>query len=104
MKPIHSLPVLLVACALSCSAWADVTPNPLFSDGAVLQQGMRVPVWGKAAEGEQVKVEFAGQKAETVAKEGRWTLWLNPLKASSAPQTMTITGQNTVTIQKKQFL
>jgi hypothetical protein len=31
---------------------ADVTPAALFSDHAVLQQAMALPVWGKAAEGE----------------------------------------------------
>ena len=28
--------------------WADVKPNSLFSDHAVLQQKMEIPVWGTA--------------------------------------------------------
>jgi sialate O-acetylesterase len=34
-------------------ARADVTLAPLFRDGAVLQQGKPVPVWGRAATGEK---------------------------------------------------
>lgn len=76
---------------------ADVTPNPLFSDNAVLQRDKEVPVWGMAADGEKVTVEFAGQKLETVAKDGRWRVELQPMPASPEPRTMTFTGNNTVT-------
>lgn len=76
---------------------ADVTPNPLFSDNAVLQRDKKVPVWGTAADGEKVTVEFAGQKVETVAKDGRWSVELQPMPASAELRTMTITGNNTVT-------
>ena len=99
MKTTQSISFVIAALSLSVSALAEVTPNPLFSDNSVLQQGKRVPVWGKASEGERVSVEFAGQKVQTVAKDGRWMLWLEPLKASSAPQTMTIAGQNTITVK-----
>src|SRR5687767_4651814 len=40
------------------NAHADVKPNALFSENAVLQQQMNVPVWGTAAEGEKVTVEI----------------------------------------------
>ena len=73
----------------SLSSLADVKPNGLFSDGAVLQQSKPVPVWGFAAEGEKVMVEFAGQTVSTVAKDGRWLVRLKPLKAGG-PFTMTI--------------
>ena len=77
---------------------ADVTPNALFSDNAVIQQGMNVPVWGIAAEGEKVTVEFAGQRSEAVTKDGKWMVRLEPMKACSQPQSMTITGSNSVTL------
>ena len=60
--------LLLGLLALSSSAWAEVKPNPLFTDGAVLQQGIEVPVWGTANDGEKVTVTFDGQNASTVAK------------------------------------
>ena len=44
-----------------------------FSDGAVLQRGMKVPVWGTADAGERVTVTFAGQeKSATADASGRW--------------------------------
>ena len=92
--PSLFVPILLIPCP---PVRADVAPNGLFGDNAVLQQGRRVPVWGTAAEGETVTVFFAGQKAETVTKDGRWMVWLEPMKATSMPQTLTISGSNTRT-------
>jgi len=76
---------------------ADVVPNPLFSDNAVLQRDKKVPVWGAASEGEKVTVEFAGQKLETIAKDGKWKVELQPMPASAEPRSMTFTGNNTMT-------
>lgn len=75
---------------------ADISPNSLFSDNAVLQRDKLVPIWGTAADGEKVTVEFAGQKAETIAKDGRWKVELQPMKATAEGQTMTFTGNNVV--------
>ena len=62
---------LLLLCLLHVQPLpADVTPNPLFSDNGVLQQGMKLPVWGTAANGEKVTVDFAGQKVSTTATNG----------------------------------
>ena len=59
---------IVVKCAAACcavfavgAAFSAVKPGAPFSDGAILQRGMKVPVWGKADPGESVKVEFAGQ-------------------------------------------
>ena len=95
----HRLIVLLGSICLLPDAAplrADVTPNFLFSDNAVLQRDKKIPVWGTAAEGEKVTVEFAGQKAETTAKDGRWKVELQPMKATAEGQTMTFTGNNVV--------
>jgi sialate O-acetylesterase len=83
----------LTATALS----AAVTPNPLFSDGAVLQRDQTIPVWGTAVDGETVTVEFGGQKLSTTATNGKWRVNLTPLQAGG-PFTMTITGNNVVTV------
>ena len=77
---------------------AEVKPNPLFTDGAVLQQGQAVPVWGTAKDGEKVSVEIAGQKLSTTAKDGMWRVDLKPLKVGE-PLTMTISGENTVKVE-----
>ena len=80
-------------------ALATVKPNPLFSDNAVLQQGMEVPVWGTARDGESVTVDFGGQRSSTFARNGVWSVRLRALTASDQPASMTIQGDNTVTIR-----
>jgi sialate O-acetylesterase len=93
------LPALLLSFTLAGSATADVKLHNLFSDGAVLQQGMVVPVWGTARDGEKVTVEALGQKAVTVAREGKWAVHLRPLKANTNPFTMTVRGDNTLEVK-----
>lgn len=73
-----------VLCLLAWCAGishAAVKPHGLFSDGAVLQQGIAVPVWGTADDGEKVTVRFQDQEVSTVAQGGRWLVKLQPLKA-----------------------
>ena len=90
---------LLLAYLISClPTHAEMIPNTLFGDNAVLQQGRRVPVWGTASEGERVTVSFGGQKVEAATKNGKWMAWLEPMKSSFTPQTMTISGSNTLTM------
>lgn len=88
---------LLVASSLL--ARAAVTLPAILSDHAVLQQSSRVPIWGAADPGEEITVEFAGQSHTTIAGvDGKWQIALNPLKVG-APQTLTIRGKQTLTIQ-----
>lgn len=89
---------LLAALLFPFAATADVTPNPLFTDGAVLQRGQVVPVWGTAEDGEKVTVEFDKQKVSTTARAGKWRVNLQPLEAGG-PFEMKITGKNSVTIK-----
>lgn len=98
MKTSCILSAFIMALTLSPTVWAEVKPNPLFSDGAVLQQNASVPVWGKAKDGEIVTVEFDGEKATTTAKDGKWMVKLKPHKAGG-PFTLTIAGENTVTVK-----
>jgi sialate O-acetylesterase len=88
---------VFVAGTLS-AARAEAKPNSLFSDGAVLQRGIAVPVWGTANDGEKVTVKFQQQTVSTIAKNGRWLVRLKPLKAGG-PFTLTVAGEsNTLTI------
>jgi len=92
--------VLLFCAMLICGiAKADVTVPTMFSDHAVLQRNMRVPVWGTASPGEYVTVEFGGQKETTNASgSGVWMIYLNEMDASTKPSDMVITGDNVITI------
>jgi len=92
---LHILALILLSSSVS---FAEVKPNTLFADNAVLQSGMDVPVWGTARTGEKVTVEFAGQKVTTTAAHDRWMVRLKAMEASATPRTMTITGDNKVQI------
>lgn len=92
-------PALLVSL-LSVIARGTVTPAPLFQDHAVLQCDQPQPVWGEAEPGEAVTIEFAGQHAgATAGRNGRWLVWLAPLKASARSADLVISGQNTVRVR-----
>ncbi|MBI2844281.1 MAG: sialate O-acetylesterase [Armatimonadetes bacterium] len=90
--------LLMVVLLQAAPSYATVTPNSLFSDNAILQQGMSVPIWGTAGDGEKVTVFFQDQKVSTVARNGKWMVRLKPLK-SGGPFEMTISGENTVELK-----
>lgn len=79
-------------------AHAAVRPHGLFTNGAVLQQGIEVPVWGTANNGEKVSVSINGQSATTTAKDGKWLVYLKPLKAGG-PYTLTLQGDNKIELK-----
>ena len=76
---------------------AAIRLHGLISDGAVLQQGIDVPIWGTANDGEKVTVVFQGQTVTTVAAGGRWLVKLKPLQPGG-PFTLTIIGDNTIEV------
>ncbi|MBL9114566.1 MAG: hypothetical protein JNJ83_06125 [Verrucomicrobiaceae bacterium] len=74
-------PALLLLGLIPPSANAEFKLARLFSDHAVLQSGVDVPVWGWAEAGEQVTVTLGGHTSSaTAGKDGRWVLKLPPLK------------------------
>jgi sialate O-acetylesterase len=77
---------------------AEVKLPSLLSDGLVLQQGMKVNIWGTADPGERVTVTLKDQQVSGVAdSDGQWKVKLGPLNPGG-PFTMTIAGQNTITL------
>jgi len=82
---------LLVPCAR-----AEVKLASPFTSHMVLQRDMKVPVWGTAEAGEDVTVEFAGQKISATADaDGKWRVDLNPMDASAESRDFTVTGSKT---------
>lgn len=76
-----------------------------FGDQAILQREMPVPVWGWAAPGTKIAVQFAGQtKMTTTGKDGKWMLKLDPLKTNAEPATMTISAQGGAAVSLKDLL
>jgi len=95
---ILSLVVVLVCAAAS---FADVKLPAAISDNMVLQQGMKVSIWGWAEPGEKVAVGGNWQSLgwhTTADKDGRWMVKIKPPKAGG-PYKMTINGKNTITIK-----
>ena len=75
------------------SLLAGLRVSDLFTDHAVLQRGIKVPVWGWAEPGTKVNVEFAGQKVSTVSDgKAYWRVELSSLKANSKGRIMRITS------------
>jgi len=60
-----------------------------FADHMVLQRDRPVPVWGTGTSGEDVSVEFAGQRLRTkVGGDGRWRVDLAPMSACCKGRTL----------------
>ena len=81
--------VSMICVLVAATAWAEVTPNNLFTDHAVLQRDMPIAIWGTATADEQVTVKLADQSTTVLAKEGQWKVWLDPMPAGG-PYTLTI--------------
>jgi sialate O-acetylesterase len=101
---MRHLEMMVVPAAVSAlftfwcgAASADVSLPGIFADNMVIQRGMEVSVWGAAAPGEGVTVDFCGKTATASAGEdGRWMVKLGPFEAGG-PHVMTVTGTNTLT-------
>ena len=105
MKHIIIATIAALCLSLPQASAADTKttdgPRPLaiqlgapFHDHAVLQRGMKVPVWGWSQPGTKVTVEFAGQKkSATAGKDGKWVAELKDLKASFEPASLVIQEQ-----------
>ena len=88
----RSFEVALLLAFSAVAAWAQLRMPAVFSDHMVLQAGRSVPVWGMAAPGATVRVQFAGQSVQAVADgQGFWKLQLMALSGSTQPGRMVIT-------------
>jgi sialate O-acetylesterase len=97
LKPPASLVVAATVAGFS-SAPADVKMPAIFGNHMVLQQEMRVPVWGKADPGEKVTVTAGDHTgAATADSSGKWRVDLPPFAPGTAPLTVTVTGKNALT-------
>ena len=92
--------IVFVIVAMMAEPYANVGVSNAFSDHAVLQRDMNVPIWGTASSGEKVSVTLGSQTKEvTTPSNGRWKVTLDPMDAAG-PLTMTIkSAKNTVTVK-----
>ena len=89
---------VLAALFVTSSLEADVKLPAMFTDHAVLQREMPVPVWGWADPGEEITVAIAGQTHKTKADDkGKWRVTLEPL-AVGKPLKLVVEGKNRVAV------
>lgn len=86
-------------------AVAEIELGAPFTDNAILQREMNVPVWGWSKPATKVTIEFAGQKKTTVTgDDGKWMLQLDPLKASAEPAELKVSAGTGATHTLKNIL
>jgi sialate O-acetylesterase len=86
--------------ALSGPVQAEVRLPGFYSDHMVLQQGMKIRIWGWADAGEAVEVSLSSASASaTAGDDGRWQVELPPMKAGKQAFTLTVKGSNTIELQ-----
>jgi sialate O-acetylesterase len=101
MKITKCLPWLAAVCLACSHASADVELPSIFSDHMVLLRADKVPVWGWAAPGEEVRVTFRGISAEAKAgADGKWATSLRGIdKLPQGPaEPMAVEGKNRIEI------
>ncbi|MES1257060.1 MAG: sialate O-acetylesterase [Acidobacteriota bacterium] len=92
----HVFQVSVLALATGLCARADATLPGVLTEHMVLQRGLPVHVWGKAAPGEAVSVAFRGETVQTKAGElGRWSVYLAPGEGGG-PFELTVKAANTI--------
>ncbi len=90
-----SIAILLLASA----SHAAVTLPALLTDHMVVQRGIPVHIWGKAAPGEDVTVAFHGDSKSTKTSAiGTWGVYLAPAEAGG-PFEVSIKGSNQITLK-----
>jgi len=87
---------IFAAVFVTVTAKADVKLASPFTSHMVLQCNFKVPIWGTAEPGENVTVEFAGQKRVAVADSyGKWRVDFDPMKAWAESRALTVAGSKT---------
>jgi len=79
---------------------ANITLPAIFGDHMVLQQGMKIPVWGWADPGEQVQVSLGKEQQRAVADaQGSWRVEFPPRVNTANPTTLVVAGKNIFSFQ-----
>lgn len=83
---------LLAATAVQAADSSPALLSALFQDHAVVQRDQPVPVWGRAAPGESLRIVFAGKTVTGRAgADGHWQASLPALPAGG-PYTLSVTA------------
>lgn len=92
---------MLAVCFATTLPLHGLTLPAIFGDHMVLQQGKPVPVWGTAAAGAEIVVEFDRQRASTRADAGgNWRVTFASLVASAHPRELRIAARGAEVSQR----
>lgn len=93
------LAFLLAIYSQSQRASAEVRLPGFFTNHMVLQQQMKIKVWGWADAGEQIEVSIGNSRGVTKATlDGKWEIELPAMDGSYQVHTLTVKGSNTITL------
>lgn len=94
---MRNLTACIILFLLALNTKAEIVLPRILAHGMVLQREKPLPIWGTAAAGENITVQFEGQEKKTIADvNGKWIVFLNPLKASNKPASLVIKGTNII--------
>ncbi|MBT32613.1 MAG: 9-O-acetylesterase [Thalassobius sp.] len=101
---IQLITISLSFLIFSCGGPAQtIKLNSLFTDNMVLQREIKVPVWGKATPGRDIKISIADKEYKTTAKnDSTWLIHLEPHLAGG-PYQLTIQGEETIVLKDVMF-
>ena len=91
---------IAASLTLVLHAAAEVKLPAVFTDNAVLQRGIPVPIWGWADNGEKITVTLGRQTktASPTSPSGKWMVKLDALEVGG-PYTLTVAGKNSITLK-----
>ncbi len=96
MKKIISF---LTTLLLIATSYANITMPKIFGDNMVLQRNKPISIWGFAAPGEKITVQFNGQSKTTNAdKTGKWQVMLSA-ESAGGPYQLLVKGKNQIAIE-----
>src|SRR4051794_3962877 len=99
--PFKNKVIEVLISIVCCCCWLEVQAqqssflnlSDMFSSNMVLQQGIPIPVWGKAKAGTLVTLQFNGKKKMvSVPANGKWLLKL-PAQKAGGPFVMKIINE-----------
>lgn len=102
MRRTYLLSIAILSSLLSISGRAadELSLASPFSDHAVLQRDVQIPVWGKAPPNQKVVVRFAGQEKTAMSdSSGKWLVKLDPLSASSEGRALSVASDSSAVAQ-----
>lgn len=95
--------ILNLCFLISFLSWGQIRLPRLISDGAVLQRGTELKLWGWASPKEPVELEFNNSMYKTKADDmGNWQLIL-PAQGAGGPYTMDFVASNKITLKNIRF-